>query len=272
MVLAVAELLGSLLHFEPWLEEATVPERIGIAIILLIVAGIMVWHHGRLENRIKRHQAIMAMTRVFCVRGLDYYDPNDEGCALKFIHDTLEGFIYSLEHEREMGLMNVSLLVRDVPGMEFRILDQYPSGTFPVETRLSPTESAAAIAAAEDGNALVYIPSTRQIHGVRILFEGDVSEFMPSKSLAATRTRIIENAFQPVDMNSDNKVLQSLLCMGVPNEISPNSRINERLRIRPGAALVLCLGAHERDCMGELDFNAIQVAARLLALGLRVTS
>src|SRR5258708_6010189 len=161
IVLSGLELLGSLLHFVKWLEDETASVRIGIAFVLLIVAWLMVWHHRRLENRIQRHQAIMAMTRVLCTRSLRYYNPNDDSCAPEFIHNTLEAFIYALEHERDMGIMNASLVVRDGPGEKFRILDQYPSGTFLTSVRLDSTESAAAITAAETGSTLVYIPSTK---------------------------------------------------------------------------------------------------------------
>lgn len=272
VTLSCAEVLGSLLHFAKWLDDATATARIIIAVALLAVALIMVWHHSRLENRVERHQAIMAMTRVLCARTLEPYDPEDTACVSAFVHNTLEGFILALEHERDMGVMNASLVARDGLGQPFRILDQYPSGTFLNKIRLDPEESAAAIAAtAENEGTLVYVPSTKRVHGIRLIFEENATaapEFLPSNASGATTTRIIENAFQPIDLVTEGKVLRSLLCMCVPNRIPVTSRVHDQLGIARGSEMVLCLGMHRPNRMGELDFNAIQVTARLLALGL----
>jgi hypothetical protein len=266
VILSAAELVGSLLHFVSFFDESSAPTRIGIASALLAVAGTVVWHHHRLEVRIERHQTIMAMTRVLCARAVEYYNPADDGCAKKFIHDALEAFVYALERTRGLGLMNACLVVRDAPGKEFRILEQYPAGTFLSHTRLSCKESAAAIAAAESGNTTVYIPHTKYIHGIRFVFEED--DFMPSKP-PATTTRIIENAFQSIDPGHERKFLRSLLCMKVPNEIPLNSRVHDRLRIAPDATLVLCLGAQQADFMGEIELNSIQVTAKVIGMGLK---
>jgi hypothetical protein len=58
--LSLLEVVGSLLHFVKWLDDITEDARIGIAMVLLVVAVLMVWHHSRLESRVERHQAIMA--------------------------------------------------------------------------------------------------------------------------------------------------------------------------------------------------------------------
>jgi hypothetical protein len=109
------------------------------------------------------------------------------------------------------------------------------------------------------------------VHGIRLVFEEARSEFMPSNSPGATTTRIIENASQPIDIVKEAEVLQSLLCGGVPNEASADGRVLKRLGIQPGSEMVLCLAMHNPDRMGELDFNAIQVTAKLLAMGLKET-
>src|SRR2546421_507947 len=60
-VLSLIEVVGPMTHLLP---EPAMKTRIGIATLLLITAGAMIWHHRRLEIRIKRYDALLSSVMV----------------------------------------------------------------------------------------------------------------------------------------------------------------------------------------------------------------
>ena len=247
LVFSLLELLGALLHSVSWPDELPPRVRLGISAILFVAALVTLWHHHRLRIRIERHQGVLASMRFLCSEALTHCsrhaDPEERiRVSGEFIHDILYALIVSLEHKRKVGMMNASLVARRTGG-PFKILDQFPSGTFLASTSLDPDESAAAIAAAQTRNSLVYIPSTRYVHGILMAFEktypiGEKSGFMTA--------RIIENAFQSIDRDHEKKVLRSLICTQITNEIGGDRRFDNGEYVRPDSTIVLSLGAEEQ--------------------------
>lgn len=250
VALSTIELFSAISHAFPIGEQLSIGLKIGIAGLLLATAAVLIYHHHRLEIRIKRHavllSSIMVLLEAQTLRSTDTTS-QEETCS-----DIVDGLVFALEHARA-GPIRVSIVYRARQGEPFRIFMQDLHHTFDPAIALHPLESTAAKVAEEQPGTIIYVPWTRCLHGARI---SSGITFALDQQQRFRTTQIVANAFQPVADHHYPDVLQSLLCIQIP--------IGES----PGCA-VLCISGGERDCMGDLDFHAAKVAAALISLASR---
>jgi hypothetical protein len=258
LILSAVELLGPWFHVVPDIEKLAPWAKVTVSGTLFLTAGILVYHHWRLEVRVQRHRMVLNSfmqlleTAIGKVSGNGpKRDPN------KMIDEVLNALVYALEFERggPPSLLAATIMLQSSPANPFRLLQQTSNGPFRSEIMVDGQFSTAAKVASEPQGVLLYVPSTTYIHGVKISLEqrrtaaGKVIEFQSA--------RTIPNAFESLDDGENEKLVRSLLCV----RIWPKGQMNTN-----APCFVLCLSAKRPNELGELDFNATKVGASILSL------
>lgn len=265
VALSVLELLGAAFHLFPG--PRALPENLELVVsaLLAVVALSLVWHHRRQEKRIKKSEAVLVALRAACVdkpRGPADLGGGHAKAVFEFMHDLLTKTVFALSGPTETP-MHVTILVQQNRDDEFRIFDQFPSGTFPAtEIALDPAVSSAAICAENERNTILYIPKPDYLHGIRMTF-------VNAPHTDATSTQIVENAFQDIGKGEERRqnLLKCFAAIQIPKELAVSNRLLlQQLGINPDSRLILCLGRSATDSLGPLEFNVLLAIANLLSM------
>jgi hypothetical protein len=247
IVLAGVEVLGPLTHLIPQIEAMPAGWRISLICFLLLTALLLLVHHHRLRIRCDRHEALLGSLDVLL--GVENRRPASgysDAMRIQSIGRILDALVFALEFPRNQEmLLNATVLIREEPGSPFRITYQDSRYFFPPdEFALHPTECVAGNVSLEKADCLIYVPSTRFRHGVR-LSGGD-------------SVNVVAGAFQQLEGLPGQTELKCLLCVKVPKG-------NKRARGAKRRDAVLCLSGQKSDCMTALHFSAIRVVAALVS-------
>lgn len=170
-----------------------------------------------------------------------------------FYERALEALTFSLAQFNHDGpTFDAAILRLSDDGKSFEMYCQYPIGKFVMPTGGLPRDKSAAgkVLEEKDQLSIVYLPRTSVVHGI-CLRVGGVAMELPRY----TNFRVVDWAFKCLDEKREYRPI-SLACIQLP---TGNSR---------GTEYVLCLGADRPNCMGELDFHALQVTASIISMAL----
>jgi hypothetical protein len=280
IVLSFVELAGPLTHLLP---EQAIKVRFTIAGLLFVTAFLMILHHHLLQTRTDRYEQLVGSIMVL----LEDEARSNAGYTKETVTNVLDALVFALEYKREPMLLSATVLKRLVTSDEaqepFRIYAQDGHKSFKSHVPIHATDSAAGkvvetdqsrdeellekrnsdmkagnvVAQTRNPRALLYVPSTKYIHGALIERE-EMHDKRGSKQVFS-KTHVIPSAFLAVDSCDDPDALQCLLCIQIPLEQAGNQAGS------PRSCAVLCLSGRKTDCMGALDFAAIKVVAAHLA-------
>ncbi len=266
---AILHVLGLMGHSETpgapahlWIQALTYVDPY-LPIPLLLAAVITIYHHRRLEIRVKRHQVLLRSIAEVSSSAAH----NDRAAApaarereaRRHVAQILRSVVTALEFEnnrRNGQPFSASVLIRNGRDVPFHIFEQYPKEIFSEDVALDSVNSVAAAAASEKTGNVVYVPNTRFDHGVRI---ADEEKRNNNRIRRTQTTRIMPGIYQRLrPAQCDPRRLKALICAHVPIETRADGRKENQVEV------VVSFGAPRPDCMGELDFNAAKVAAALI--------
>ena len=248
LFLSAIELLGPILHVVPGLEQLPTWARISVAASLLCSAGLLIYHHRRLTFRLSRHDAILSSIREVVQADGHFANlpPRIRVCRV------LDALTFALGYSIRKFRFAATVLVGPTSGGQLKLLAQNSQSTFDTALELDSRGSAAGLMADDSTDALLYVPNTRRIHGVKVT----LSQAYPERSYFRSMS-IVAGAFQRLG-GADQANVKSLLCVKIPTG-----------RSRPAA--VLNITADKACSMGYLEFSAAQVAAALLSKAIAET-
>lgn len=226
---------------DAWLKDVFLATLFGCAVT-------MVYHHHRLRKRVERHQILLASIRSVVVEGAaDMIRARSRRSELDFIRQNLQALVRAIQIENTLTpTFSATVLFQAQVGGPFQILDQTPMGMHSLPNNELPELSAAG-KCCEEPNSLLYIPWTKISHGLRI--QADQSHLPRFRDV-----HIVDRAF----VNGIGWSLVPIRCLACI-QIPTRSKVHR---------YVLALNADKGNCLGELDFHALQVMAGLIGLGI----
>jgi hypothetical protein len=169
----------------------------------------------------------------------------------------LDSLVETVGYKRPEGLFSATILKRLVkPGEPFKLYAQDKQNKFQQQFSVHETNSVAGKVVETDKTsprALMYVPSTKYIHGVVIKREKG-----PDDQEIFKQMEIVTSAYSDVTSSEDPDVQHCLMCITIPLQ-----QLGKKPE-DPDTSAVLCLSGRKKDCMGALDFTALKVTAALL--------
>ncbi len=243
------EILGPLTHLVPiGTKENSRAEYLLIS-FLFGCACVVVWHHTRLHKHVQRHRVVLSSTRVLLEQQSliqERAKPRGEMGRKQDVVNILDAFVFALEDYYPKQKFAASVMLLEPNAKHFVLYAQDPRAPFEEKATLDNVTSVAGSVRSDKPGTLLYVPRTSCIHALRIASDGfDHTHYR--------RAAIIPNAFQSLPI--DPELLKCLLCVRIP------------LR-DPRRSAILSFSSGKADIMGRLEFDAIKVAAALIATAL----
>jgi hypothetical protein len=245
------ELIGPFTHLLP---ELATWVRFGVAGLLFATAVLIIWQHHRAHVRTERFEGLLNSLMV----QLEQLATSKAPCSAADATGVLNSLVQTVGHRRREALFSASILKRVVkPGESFKLYAQDRQNKFQDQFAVDETNSVAGKVVDTDKTsprALMYVPSTKYIHGVVITWAK-----APNGQQIFMQTDIVPSAYSDVTSTIDPDVQHCLLCIAIPLQ-----QIGKK-PTDPDTSAVLCLSGRKKDCMGALEFTALKVTAVLVS-------
>jgi hypothetical protein len=234
IVLAALEAFGPLFHVFP-LESLAASARVLISSALTFCAFVTVASYHQQRRQIARQSVFLSSVGVLIEQKESGFDPDSERQQIVRV---LEMLTTSLRYDREHVNLEAALLTSDED--RFRVYCQFPASTVAADVIFNKYSGFPAEVNRESEGDVLYVPYVAFGHGLKISRDGSTrfipsvialerSLELPSRSLLATKIETGEHATSPHE------------------------------------DAILVLTASRTDFMRNLDFQAVRIAAILIA-------
>lgn len=256
---ALIEVLSVPLHhiFE-YIPKVSVNQGTYLSAALFLCAATMVYHHHRITVRVQRHQVLLLTLRDAMLQGDDLARAgHGEENVRKFVVNTLEAVVAALSvgNSRKPDLDAV-LLIREHSPDCLRIYEQSPEDSYKLPlTGLGLNSAAGRTLISLQPESVLYVPRTGMQHAIVVAPE--------ERRLPRYRSlTLMDGAYEYVNGVESRRPLGCLACIQIP-ALSTASR-----RTQAHRHFVLCIGADKPNCLGELDWHAMQLVAAIIGRAL----